>query len=65
MKKWSSALLPLSILLVLVALTAWLRYATEFPGTDREMARIVMIRTSSSAIPGDSKLDASGSCSTR
>jgi hypothetical protein len=31
MKKWSSALLPLTILLVLVALTAWLRYATEFP----------------------------------
>lgn len=31
MKKWSSALLPLSILLVLVVLTAWLRYVTEFP----------------------------------
>ncbi len=31
MRKWSSALLPLSILLVLVALTTWLRYITEFP----------------------------------
>jgi lipopolysaccharide export system protein LptC len=31
MRKWSSALLPLSILLVLVALTTWLRYVTEFP----------------------------------
>lgn len=33
MKRWSSAVLPLTILLVLVALTAWLRYATEFPET--------------------------------
>ncbi len=31
MKRWSSALLPLGILLILVVLTAWLRYATEFP----------------------------------
>ena len=31
MRRWSGALLPLSILLVLLALTAWLRYATEFP----------------------------------
>jgi hypothetical protein len=30
-KKWSGALLPLGILLVLLALTAWLRYATESP----------------------------------
>ncbi len=31
MKRWSSALLPLGILLILVALTAWLRYATDLP----------------------------------
>lgn len=31
MKRWSSAILPLGILLILVTLTAWLRYATEFP----------------------------------
>ena len=31
MRKWSGALLPLSIVFVLLALTAWLRYATEFP----------------------------------
>ncbi|HPU80320.1 LPS export ABC transporter periplasmic protein LptC [Accumulibacter sp.] len=31
MRQWSSAVLPLSILLVLLALTSWLRYATEFP----------------------------------
>ncbi|EXI81853.1 MAG: Lipopolysaccharide-assembly protein [Candidatus Accumulibacter appositus] len=30
MKRWSSAALPISILLVLAALTFWLRYATEF-----------------------------------
>ncbi len=36
MKKWSSAVLPLSILLVLVALTAWLRYASEFPELGRD-----------------------------
>ncbi|MEF8701484.1 MAG: LPS export ABC transporter periplasmic protein LptC [Candidatus Accumulibacter sp. UW26] len=34
-KKWSGALLPLGILLVLLALTAWLRYATESPEPDR------------------------------
>lgn len=31
MRNWGSALFPLSILLVLSALTFWLRYATEFP----------------------------------
>jgi lipopolysaccharide export system protein LptC len=31
MRQWSSAVLPLSILLILLALTSWLRYATEFP----------------------------------
>jgi lipopolysaccharide export system protein LptC len=30
MKRWSSAALPISILLVLAALTFWLRYATDF-----------------------------------
>ncbi|MDS4016272.1 MAG: LPS export ABC transporter periplasmic protein LptC [Candidatus Accumulibacter sp.] len=33
MKQWSTAVLPLSILLTLAALTFWLRYATEFPDT--------------------------------
>ena len=36
MKKWSSAALPLSIMLVLVALSAWLRYATELPDATRD-----------------------------
>jgi lipopolysaccharide export system protein LptC len=36
MKKWSTAVLPLSILLVLVALTAWLRYSTEGPEPGRD-----------------------------
>jgi lipopolysaccharide export system protein LptC len=36
MKKWSSAVLPLSIMLVLVALSAWLRYATELPDATRD-----------------------------
>ena len=31
MKHWGSALFPLSLLLVLTALTFWLRYATELP----------------------------------
>jgi lipopolysaccharide export system protein LptC len=31
MKAGSTAILPLSILVVLAALTSWLRYATEFP----------------------------------
>lgn len=31
MKRWSTAVLPVTILLVLAALTAWLRYATEMP----------------------------------
>ncbi len=31
MKQWSTALLPLSILMVLTALTFWLRYVTELP----------------------------------
>ena len=31
MKQWSSALLPLSLLLVLAALTFWLQYVTEWP----------------------------------
>jgi len=31
MKRWGSALFPLSLLLVLTALTFWLRYATELP----------------------------------
>lgn len=31
MKRWSSAALPLTILLALAALTFWLRYATELP----------------------------------
>jgi lipopolysaccharide export system protein LptC len=35
-KKWSGALLPLGILLVLLALTAWLRYATESPEPGRD-----------------------------
>jgi lipopolysaccharide export system protein LptC len=35
-KKWSSAVLPLSIMLVLVALSAWLRYATELPDATRD-----------------------------
>ncbi len=30
MKQWSSAMLPLGILLVLAALTFWLRYVTDF-----------------------------------
>ena len=29
MKRWGSALFPLSLLLVLTALTFWLRYATD------------------------------------
>ena len=33
MKAWGSALFPLSIMLVLTALTFWLRYATELPET--------------------------------
>jgi lipopolysaccharide export system protein LptC len=33
MKRWGSALFPLSLLLVLTALTFWLRYATELPQT--------------------------------
>jgi hypothetical protein len=33
MKRWSSALLPLSILLVLVALTTWLRYVDRVAGS--------------------------------
>ncbi|TLD46306.1 MAG: Lipopolysaccharide export system protein LptC [Accumulibacter sp.] len=36
MKKWSSAVLPLTIMLVLVALTAWLRFATELPDGARD-----------------------------
>lgn len=36
MRKWSSAILPLSILLVLAALTAWLRHVTEFPDEHRD-----------------------------
>ena len=31
MRQWSTAVLPISILLTLAALTFWLRYATEFP----------------------------------
>lgn len=31
MKRWGSALFPLSLLLALAALTFWLRYATELP----------------------------------
>lgn len=31
MKRWGSALFPLSLLLVLTGLTFWLRYATELP----------------------------------
>jgi lipopolysaccharide export system protein LptC len=33
MKRWGSALFPLSLLLVLTGLTFWLRYATELPQT--------------------------------
>ncbi|EXI65323.1 MAG TPA: LPS export ABC transporter periplasmic protein LptC [Candidatus Accumulibacter phosphatis] len=36
MKKWSSAALPLTIMLVLVALSAWLRYATGLPDAARD-----------------------------
>lgn len=36
MKKWSTALLPLGILLVLAVLTTWLRYATELPDSVRD-----------------------------
>ncbi len=31
MRQWSTAILPVSILLTLAALTFWLRYVTEFP----------------------------------
>lgn len=31
MRQWSTAVLPVGILLTLAALTFWLRYATEFP----------------------------------
>lgn len=36
MKHWGSAIFPLSILLVLTALTYWLRYATELPASQRD-----------------------------
>jgi lipopolysaccharide export system protein LptC len=36
MKRWGSALFPLSLLLVLTALTFWLRYATELPQTKHD-----------------------------
>ena len=36
MKNWGSALFPLSLLLVLTALTFWLRYATELPEIRRD-----------------------------
>jgi hypothetical protein len=42
MKQWSSAALPLSILLVLAALTFWLRYVTDFtekPGDGKQSPR--------------------------
>ena len=59
MKKWSTAVLPLSILLVLVALTAWLRYSTEVP----ELGRDGRNRHDPDTIISDArgrKLDASG-----
>lgn len=31
MRQWSTAILPVSLLLTLAALTFWLRYATDFP----------------------------------
>ena len=36
MKRWGSALFPLSLLLVLTGLTFWLRYATELPQTKHD-----------------------------
>lgn len=36
MRNWGSALFPLSLLLVLTALTFWLRYATELPEPRRD-----------------------------
>ena len=36
MKRWGSALFPLSLLLVLTGLTFWLRYATELPQTKQD-----------------------------
>lgn len=36
MKRWGSALFPLSLLVVLTGLTFWLRYATELPQTKHD-----------------------------
>ncbi|MBL0167972.1 MAG: LPS export ABC transporter periplasmic protein LptC [Propionivibrio sp.] len=36
MKRWGSALFPLSLLLILTGLTFWLRYATELPQTKHD-----------------------------
>lgn len=36
MKRWGSALFPLSLLVVLTGLTLWLRYATELPQTKHD-----------------------------
>jgi len=36
MKRWGSALFPLSLLLVLTGLTFWLRYASELPQTKHD-----------------------------
>lgn len=36
MRRWSTALLPLSLLLALTALTFWLRYATELPAVPND-----------------------------